>query len=202
MITLGITGGVATGKTTVARMFSSLGVKVVDSDRLVHGLIQPGGETCRKIVNLFGSTILGQDNSIDRRKLGEIVFNDSVKRKDLEGIIHPEVKKLIRGKLSLYERSGEEIVAVEIPLLFEANMENVVDRIVVVVRKKSLQERALRENKNLSEENALKRISAQLPIEEKITRADFVIDNNGSLPETKKQVGELVAKIKTMVKEE
>jgi len=195
MITLGITGGIATGKTTVARIFTSWGVKVIDSDRLVHQLVQPKRKTWRRVVDLFGDFIVRKDNSIDRRKLGEIVFNDPSKRKSLENIIHPEVKKLIRRKLVSYEKRGEKIVAVEIPLLFEANMEDMVDKIVVVVRKTSLQQQTLRKNKELSEEDVLKRIGAQLPLEEKIARADFVIDNNGSLAETEGQVRELLNKV-------
>ena len=195
MVTLGITGGVATGKTTVTRILASLGVKVIDSDALVHELVQPKRKAWRNIVKAFGSEVLRKDNTIDREMLGQIVFNNSSRRKYLENVIHPEIKRIIQKQLVYYEKAGEKIVGVEIPLLFEANMGDIVDKIVVVKREGSLQLKILQEERRLSKEDALKRIRAQLPIEEKIAGADFVIDNNGSLAETEEQVREIINKI-------
>lgn len=195
---IGITGGVATGKTTVAKLFSSLlKVEIIDADEIAHGLLIPGEKAWHKVVQSFGKDILKSDSHIDRKKLGESVFSNTSNRKKLESIIHPPVKKIIKEKLRQFEKNGKKWVVMDIPLLFEAKMERMTDKVIVVIRNEDAQINTLQKEKGLSLKEARERIESQLPLSEKVKRAHFVVDNNGTLPDTEKQVKEICAGLKS-----
>ena len=187
----------ATGKTTVAKLFSSLlGVEIIDADEIAHGLLAPGEKVWHKVVQSFGKDILRNDSHIERKKLGENVFSNTSNRKKLENIIHPPVKKIIKEKLKQFKKNGKKWVVMDIPLLFEAKMERMMDKIIVVIRNENAQLDTLQKEKGLSLKEARERIESQLPLSEKVKRAHFVIDNNGTLPDTEKRVKEICASLK------
>ncbi len=196
---IGITGGVATGKTTVAKFLSSLlGAEIIGADEIVHELLTPGEEVWQKVLQFFGKDIFKNDSSIERKKLGESVFSNTSKRRKLESIIHPAVKKVIKEKLKQFKKNGKKWVVMDIPLLFEAKMERMMDSIIVVIRNESAQLDTLQKEKGLSLKEARERIKSQLPLSEKVKRAHFVVDNNGALPDTEKQVREICARFKEL----
>ncbi len=199
---VGITGSVATGKTTVARMFSSLlKAEIIDADKIAHKFLCPGEKTWEEVVQYFGKEILKDSSYIDRKKLGQEIFSNPCKRKKLESIIHPSVKKIIKDKLNQLRKSNREWVVVDIPLLFEAKMENMVDKIIVVVRKQKAQIETLRKEKGLSLKEAKQRIESQLPLAEKAKKAHFIVDNNGTFKDTECQVKQISTNLKTKNKQ-
>lgn len=189
---IAITGGVATGKTTVAKILAALlKTDVIDADEIVHKFLAPGTKIYKKIVRTFGEDIVGKNTRINRKVLGQIIFGDISQRRKLERIIHPAVKKEIKGQLRRFREKDFKCVVMDIPLLFEAKMEQVADKVIVVLRNRNLQVKTLRRMKKLSLKGAKERINSQLPLSEKIKSADFVIDNNGNIQDTKKQVKEI-----------
>ena len=197
---IGLTGGIASGKSTVAKMFKELGAKIVDADELGHRVILPGKPAWKKVVNLFGPEILKDDLNIDREKLGKIVFNDPEGLKNLNAITHPEIIKLIAKEIKEAKKRSspeekEEILIVDAALIYEAKIDNLMDKVIVVYTEKEEQLRRLGQKSNLSKEEALKRIKSQIPLKEKIKRADYVIDNSNSLDQTRKQVEKVWKKL-------
>ena len=190
---VGLTGGIVCGKSTVAKMFKDLGAKIIDADKLGHKVILPHKSAWEKIVKLFGKELLKEDLSIDRKKLGEIVFDEQRLLKKLNEITHPEIIKLIKKKISLVKnktckKGKEEILIIDAALIYEAKIDNLMDKIIVVYIKEDEQIKRLKKRDNLSAEEALKRIKSQMSINEKIKFADYIIDNSNSLDKTKKQV--------------
>jgi dephospho-CoA kinase len=193
---LGLTGGIATGKSTVASMLRERNIPVIDADQIARQVVEPGKPAYRAIVEHFGKQILLPDGTLDRKKLGEIIFSNEAERQVLNSIVHPEVRKMIREQAEQAIRAGEPIIVMDIPLLFESKLRHMVDKVVVVYVPFDVQVRRLMERDDSSEEQALKRIRAQMPIEDKREMADYVIDNQGSREETERQVEQLLAKIK------
>lgn len=184
-VIIGLTGGFATGKTTVSRMFRSFGAKVIDADKIAHKLIKPNTAVYRKIIQVFGSSLLKKRGEIDRDKLACLVFNDQAALEKLNRIVHPEVIRVIAQEI---KKSGQKEVILDAPLLIEAGLGRIVDKLIVVNLSRAQQiERSLRRSP-LSKAHILKRIKAQMALEKKLRLADFVIDNNGTIRETKKQV--------------
>lgn len=190
MLTIGLTGGIASGKSTVAAMFRDLHIPVIDADEIAHRVTAIDGEAYQLIVETFGSDILDSNGAIDRRKLGAIVFHDEQKRKQLNAIVHPLVRKHMLQQKEQYARKGEKAVVLDIPLLFESNLEHLVDRILVVYVDEQIQLRRLCERNGFSFEEAWARIKSQMPLEQKRKKADAVIDNNGTIEQTKRQLYE------------
>lgn len=188
VLTIGLTGGIASGKSTVAAMFRDLHIPVIDADEIAHRVTSLGGEAYRPIIETFGRDILDSNGAIDRRKLGAIVFYDEQKRKQLNVIVHPLVRKHMLQQKEKYAKEGEKVVVLDIPLLFESKLEHLVDRILVVYVDEQTQLRRLRERNGFSVEEAWARIKAQMPLEEKRKKADEIIDNNGTIEETKQQL--------------
>ena len=182
---IGLTGSIATGKSTVARMLEDLGATVVDADALVHELEHKGTLTYAAIVDAFGPGILDPAGEIDRRALGSIVFADPDKLRTLESIVHPAVA--IESQRRIVEASAPVVVYEAIKLL-EAGRASMCDAIWVVTARPEVQLQRLRRDRNMSEVEAWQRIEAQPPQREKIKQADVVIDNSGSLEETRQQV--------------
>ncbi len=190
---VGLTGGIVSGKNTVAKMFKDLGAKIVDADELGHKVILPHKPAWEKIIKLFGKDLLKEDLKIDRKKLGRIVFNNQKLLKKLNEITHPEIIKLIRKEISLVKNKTlknrkEKILIINAALIYEAKIDNLMDKIIVVYIDKTEQIKRLVKRDNLSAEEALKRIESQTPLKEKVEMADYVIDNSNSLDKTREQV--------------
>lgn len=196
MITIGITGGYATGKSVVAGMFRKLGAKVVSADTIARTIMKPQTLVWKKVVKCFGKEILRKDKLINRKKLAKIVFADFDKRQKLNQLIHPSVVDEIKRIIKTTAKKGKTtILAVDVPLLFETGLEGLFDRIIVVSCRASVQiDRAKRRN-NLSKYQIFQRIQSQLPLKNKIKKADFVVDNSGSIGRTKSQVKEICEKM-------
>ncbi|EPG0636101.1 dephospho-CoA kinase [Listeria monocytogenes] len=186
--TIGLTGSVATGKSTVSNMIQQAGIPLVDADIAARKVVEPGTEGLKEIVAYFGEEILLADGTLDRAKLGEIIFKDKEKREKLNEITHPRVKDYMLEARERFFRVGEELVFFDIPLLFESHLESLVDQIVVVWTTPETELKRLMERNNLTKEDALRRIESQMGIDEKARKADFVIDNNEPLEKTQKQV--------------
>ncbi len=187
MLNAGLTGGIATGKSTVARMLVERGALLIDLDELAHEVEAPGGAVWTQIVRRFGEGILFADGTIDRRKLGAIVFADSEKLKLLNGIVHPAVFARWKERLGeIREKTPRAIVLSAIPLLIEAGMTGMVDLVVLVYIPREKQVERLIERNGFSREEAMMRISSQMPIEEKLSHADVIIPNEGIREDTRR----------------
>ncbi|MDD5432801.1 MAG: dephospho-CoA kinase [Candidatus Omnitrophica bacterium] len=192
-IILGITGSFGTGKSTVASIIKKLAkAKVIDADKLARRNIQKGTKIQDKIIKAFGRGILDGNGCIIRAKLAGIVFNDNSALRKLNRIIHPEVIKEIK---SLIGKSSARIIVLDAPLLIEAGLDNMVDEVIVVASSLTKQLQRLKKKTSLSKEEILLRIKSQVPLRVKTRLADFVIDNNGSLNETRKQVKKVLRKM-------
>jgi len=184
-VILGITGTFGSGKSTVANIFKSLGAELIDADKIAHRVIRPGSEIYNKIINAFSRSILKKNKSIDRKKIAKLVFKDKKLLQKLNRIIHPEVIKIIKNQICA---STKDVIVLDTPLLIEAGLERMVDKLIVVsIHKKKQIERALKKA-SLSEADILRRIKAQIPLKNKIRLADFVIDNSSTIGKTRKQV--------------
>jgi dephospho-CoA kinase len=191
MIIVGLTGVVGTGKSTVANLFKELGAYVIDWDELAREVTRPHSKAWKEIVEYFGKGILNADLTINRQKLADIVFSDKEKVAKLNQIVHPEVfKEDERITNEITSLDPDALIIKDIPLLFELTRPIHVDKIVVVSASEQTQLKRL-EEKGMSREDAQNRIKSQLPLEEKIKSADFVINNDGPLEETKRQVEEI-----------
>jgi len=191
MIIVGLTGGVGTGKSTVTKFFRQLGAYIIDWDELARAVVRPHSKAWEEIVEHFGRDFLNEDLTINRQKLAEVVFSDKEKVTKSNQIVHPEVfKEDERITNEIKGLDPDALIIKDIPLLFELTGPIFVDKIVVVSASEQTQLKRLKE-KGMSRDDAQNRIKYQLPLEEKIKSADFVINNDGSLEETKKQVEEI-----------
>mgnify|MGYP000197386623 CR=1 FL=1 len=194
---IGLTGGIVSGKTTVAKMFKDLGAKIIDADELGHSVIRPHKTAWAKIVKLFGKEVLKEDLlNIDRKKLGKIVFNDQRLLRKLNEITHPEIIKMIKRKIDLvknstYKDGKKRILIIDAALIYETKIDRLMDKIIVVYIDEDEQIKRLIKRDNFSYDEALQRIKSQIPIKQKVEMADYVIDNNNSLDKTREQVKEI-----------
>jgi dephospho-CoA kinase len=191
MKVFGLTGGIACGKGTVAKMFAELGAAVIDADDVAHDVIAPGKPAWHETVGFFGDSILTPDGTIDRKKLAEIVFADAEARRKLNAITHPRITQEIHNRRAELAASGCEIVIVEAALIGETGSEEGFDGLIVVHANPSDQVARLSDRDGLSEEQARKRIETQMPGAEKRKLAEHVIDNSGSIEKTRQQVNSL-----------
>lgn len=185
---IGLTGSIGTGKSTVAKMFSELNIPVIDADRIAREVVEPGKIAYEQIVATFGEEILLADGSINRKKLGSIVFQDEAKRTKLNEIVHPEVRKEMLRQKEAYLENGASCVVLDIPLLYESKLTYLVDKILVVATTPEVQLERIIARDKCSVAEAKRRMNAQIPITEKVKWADAVIDNNGTIQHTKKQL--------------
>ena len=199
---VGLTGGIGTGKSTVSRMLAELGATVIDSDAIVHELQAPGAPMLRELAAEFGERILRPDGSLDRAALGDLVFRDEAARKRLNAIVHPGVGRETARRLAAALEAKVALVVLDIPLLYETRHQGTASRtnlgaqaVIVVYAPRALQIRRQVERNTYGEDEAARRVDAQLPIDEKRALADYVIDNSGSLEETRRQVEALYARL-------
>ncbi|KQU14977.1 dephospho-CoA kinase [Bacillus sp. Leaf13] len=185
---IGITGGIASGKSSVSLYIQELGFTIVDADVASRAVVEPGEEAYHQVVKAFGEDNLLVDGNIDRVKLGSIIFHDQEKRLLLNSIVHPAVRNWMRLKTEKALAAGEETVFMDIPLLFESKLTFMVEKTLLVYVDERVQLERLMNRNGLSETDALARIHSQMPLADKKVLADAVIDNNGNLEETKKQV--------------
>ncbi|MGM0419863.1 MAG: dephospho-CoA kinase [Bacillota bacterium] len=185
---LGLTGGIATGKTTVAEILAELGAEIIDADKIAHRVLQPDGDAYVDVVAYFGRSILQENGEIDRKKLGEIVFSNKNLRQHLEKLTHPHI--IARIKSQLKEIEDEYMAVLVAPLLYEAGLEDLVDNIWVVYASLPTQIKRLKERDGLSRIEATNRIDAQLSLDKKKERADKVIYNEGTKQELRLEVEE------------
>jgi dephospho-CoA kinase len=184
---IGLTGGIGTGKSTVAAMLRELGAIVIDADEAARAVVEPGTDAFREVVAAFGEDYV-RDGRLDRAKLAQLVFSDESARRRLNEITHPRVRQWMVERQQEAEARGEERVVLEIPLLYENGLDAGLQRVIVVYVPEDVEVQRLVAGKGYREEDARARIRAQLPIAEKKTRAAFVIDNSGSRAETRAQV--------------
>jgi dephospho-CoA kinase len=184
----GLTGGIASGKSTVAALLIQAGYEVVDSDEIVKILYGKGEAIYNAILGAFGGDILTSDGNIDRKRLGDLIFNNLEARQKLNAVTHPVIRHEIEKRLEACRIRGDRIVFVDVPLLYESETFGRYDGVILVYAKVSLQLSRLMARNGFSEEEADIRIKSQLPIEEKRARADFIVDNQGSINQLKHEV--------------
>jgi dephospho-CoA kinase len=192
---VGLTGGIATGKSHVRAVFEALGVPTIDADLLAHKAVAPGSATFEAVKTRFGPTVLDPAGGLDRRKLGSVVFADPQARKDLEAIIHPQVVEAIDRWFASLDSQAHPFAIADVPLLYEASRERDYDVVIVTACELPTQIRRVMARDNITEAEARQRIAAQLPIEEKVRRADHVIRTDGLLASTNAQVHEVYKRL-------
>jgi dephospho-CoA kinase len=186
-LVIGLTGGIASGKSTVSTMFKEMNIRVVDADVEARLAVMKGEAAYFQIIDTFGKDIL-LDGEIDRQELGSIIFHQEEKRKLLNEIVHPEVRKRMMEQVEKAQQTGEEVIVLDIPLLFESKLTYMVEKTILVYVDYDIQLERLMKRNSLSIDDAKARIQSQMPLNEKIKLADAVINNNGSIEETKKQL--------------
>jgi dephospho-CoA kinase len=190
-LNVGLTGGIACGKSTVSRMFEERGAHIVDADRIAREVVLPGQPALREVVEAFGVEVLTSEGTLDRKRLGSIVFGNEAARRTLESVLHPRIREEIAGQMAYWkEKEPGGLTIVDIPLMFESGLDKRYDfeDILVVYVPRTMQLERIMTRDGLSAEEANRRIDAQMPIDEKRALADVVIDNSGSLADTERQV--------------
>lgn len=185
---MGLTGSFGSGKSTVARFFKPLGAKIIDADRIARKVVRPKTKIYKKIIAAFGRQILKTNNQIHRDRLAHLVFNNKNYLQKLNKIMHPAIIRIIDDEI---KTSKARLIVLDAPLLIEAGLRNMVDKLIVVKLSRRQQIQRLLKKTRLTKKDILKRIKQQIPLEEKIRIADFIIDNNGSMQNTQKQVKEI-----------
>ncbi len=186
---IGLTGGIATGKSTVAKLLTERGAKLIDLDKIAREVVEPGQPALHAIAERFGQAVLQPDGSLDRKKLGAVVFSDLEERKALEAITHPAIRAVMKERMARYEaEEPDRLVVVDVPLLFESKLESYFEQVMVVYVPRETQLRRLIERDALTPEEAEKRLATQMDIEEKKRRADILIHNTGTPEDTDRQI--------------
>ncbi|ODM98179.1 Dephospho-CoA kinase domain-containing protein [Orchesella cincta] len=196
MFLVGLTGGISTGKSTVSKLFTALSVPIIDADIIARRVVQPGRRANKRIRKNFGDEVFQADGNLNRELLGKIIFNDANKRRQLNSITHPEIFREMCWEILYYFGKGYKFVIMDSPLLFESGTwVNYLKCTIVVSCEENLQLQRLMQRNQLSETDAVARIKAQMPLSEKISKADYVIENSGTLEDTKRQVTEIYNKL-------
>jgi dephospho-CoA kinase len=202
VLVVGLTGGAGSGKTTVGRMLREEGAYVIDADEIAREIVKPHKPAWEALRKAFGDQILDREGAIDRKRLSERIFSDPREREQLNRILHPPIRQEILRRLREVEhRDPEAIVVIDAPLLLEVGLHHEVEKVLVVRAKESQQIERLRRRSGLSEELSRKIIGAQMPLEEKLKVADFVIPNEGSLEETRRKAKEVFRTLKRLAKQ-
>jgi dephospho-CoA kinase len=203
MLRVGLTGGIASGKSLVARVFKDLGAHIIDADRIVHDLLEPHQQAWQEVLDFFGTDIMRPDKSIDRRRLGDIVFNDAEKRAWLNACLHPKVFSAYNAQVRLLcDRQPDCIVVLDAALLIETGYHRRMDRVIVVYAEPEQQVDRLMIRDNFTREQALVRIGCQMPLAQKRGLADYVIDNTGTREGAEHQARSIFSKLKQEAEKE
>lgn len=196
MKVIGLTGGIGSGKSTISEFFKELGATIIDADRVAHQLYEKDPTITQTLIKKFGREILHfSHNKIDRKKLGEVVFADSEKRKELEVIIHPLIRLQIEKEIEEAKKNNPPLIIINAALLVETGFYKLYDGLIVVQASSEQQVERVKKRDRLSEREIEQRLTSQLPLSEKIKLANWVIENSGSLEETKKQVNSLFTQL-------
>ena len=200
MLLVGLTGGIATGKSLVSEILRGLGAYIIDADKIAREVVEPQKPAWLEIVEFFGKDIINKDRTINRKRLGEIVFNDPLKKRKLEEIVHPRVieeeNRMLKEYLNI---KPDGIVIIDAALLIEAGSHKRVDKLIVVYADKETQTKRLMERDGLSRTDAEKKIASQLPLDKKVKMADFVIDNSKGIEETQRQTIDIFNKLRDRI---
>lgn len=191
-VVIGLTGSIASGKSTIAHKLSEYGIEIIDADKIAREVVEPGKRAYTEVVEAFGPSILRPDETIDRPQLGERIFNNEKERQTLNSIVHPAIRKEMIERRDRFVERGDEAVVLDIPLLFESKLTHFVEKILVVSVQPHVQIARLMERNELTSEEATRRISSQIPVQEKEALADAVIDNNGTKEESYEQLDEIL----------
>lgn len=192
---IGLTGSIGAGKSTVANMLRRSGFAVIDADSLAHEGLKAGTSTYQTIVAKFGTKILDASGEIQRRELGKLIFGQPALRSWLESILHPAVQEKVKELRKKLELEGYALVFYEVPLLFEKSLENQFDKVIVVWVSDKIQTQRLQERNAWTVEEISQRNSSQIPVAEKIRRADFAINNDGTLEDLQLKVNDLIKRL-------
>lgn len=192
---VGLTGGIASGKSLVAHYLKELGAKLIDADEISREIVRPGMPAYQEILQVFGKGILNQDGTIDRKGLGKVVFSNPELLKRLNEITHPRILEEVRRRIG-EAKKDQAIIVVDVALLFEVGLHREMDRVIVAYVDKETQIKRLMERDGLTEGEARLRLSAQMPLEEKLKYAHFIIDNSIGMEETRRQVEEVFKELK------
>jgi len=192
---VGLTGGIASGKSTVAKILRQLGAAIVDADMLSREVVAPRHDGWNEIVATFGSEVLQADQTLDRQKLRTLIFDNPDARKQLEAIIHPRVRALAEQRIREHGEAGYAVVVYEVPLLFEGDLQQWLRPVILVACNVDTQRQRLQQRDGLDAAAAQKHIDAQMSLEKKRRLADYVIENDGSLADLESQVRAVLAKI-------
>lgn len=196
---IGLTGGIGSGKSTVSKFLAHLGAVVIDADKVGHEVFKPGTKAWQEVVDAFGQGIISADGTIDRRKLGEIVFSNPDARAKLNQVMHPLIYEQVKFRIEEYGKKGVAIIIVEAPLLLEVGWKSLVDEVWVTSASEATVIKRLKEQKGLPEAQSLARVRAQLTDEERIRQADVVIDTDCALDELKERVEALWRKLRSRI---
>jgi len=197
MLIVGLTGGIASGKSTIADMFKREGAYIIDIDMISRDVVKPGKPAWQDVVHIFGKEVLNEDQTLNRKKVGDIVFSDAEKRKKLEEIIHPKITAETLMKINeIAKKDNQAIVIIDIPLLIETDKQDTVNKVVLVYTSPQGQIERLVKRDGLSLEDAHKRLTSQMPIENKKKYAHYIINNEEPLKEIQKRVKEIFRELK------
>ena len=200
MLLIGLTGGIATGKSLVSEILRGLGAYIIDADKIAREVVEPQKPAWLETVDYFGKDIINKDKTINRKRLGEIIFNDPVKKRKLEEIVHPRVieeeNRMVKEYLKI---KPDGIVIIDAALLIEAGSHKRVDKLIVVYADKETQAKRLMERDGLSRTDAEKRIASQMPLNKKVEMADFVIDNSKGIEGTRRQTIDIFNKLRNEI---
>ena len=188
MLMIGLTGGIACGKSTVAQMLRELGAPLIDADQLARDVVAPSSAGLAEIAEAFGPEMITDDGFLDRKRMSALVFADADQRARLEAITHPRIFARFTALSEGYEARGEQVVVYDAALLYERGLDQLMNAVIVVTVPPPVQLHRLRDRDGISEEEALRRITAQMPLEDKVKRADYVINNGQSLVHTRAQL--------------
>ncbi|KMK74568.1 dephospho-CoA kinase [Alkalihalobacillus pseudalcaliphilus] len=187
-IIIGLTGGIASGKSTVSNFLREKGIPIVDADKIARMVVEPGEYALEEIVRTFGKEVLTAAGGLNRKKLGQIVFQDPNAREKLNKIVHPAVRQRMVHEKNIWLQEGNKIIVLDIPLLYENDLFHLINKVLLVYVDKQTQLQRLMARDGSTEKEAQQRIQAQWPLKDKLDRADAVINNGGSLKETEKQL--------------
>lgn len=190
----GLTGGIGSGKSTVAELLEEYGVPVVSADELSRVVVAPGSEGLRLVVEKFGTEILGEDGGLDRRRMASMVFRDPERRRELEAILHPRIRDRFEQVLDALEKAGHEVAVYEVPLLFERNLQGEMKAVILVTAPMDVRVARVRARDDVTETEVRARIAVQMDEDQKRRRADYIIENNGSLDDLRREVEFLMAR--------